>query len=75
MFSQLSYDGIPKSHVKILFEIKSKNGRDISKISEFNGIFTEKNQHEVLFDKGTKFVISSPPVEIDGVMYIKMDEL
>lgn len=71
----LSYEGIPKSHTKILFEIKGKNCRDISKISEFNGIFTEQNQYEFLFDKGTKFIMPSPPVEIDEIMYIKMVEL
>ena len=71
----MSYDGIPKSHVKVLFEIYSKNGRDISKISEFNGIFARTNQHEVLFDKGTKFIMTSNPVEIEGIVIIKMKEL
>ena len=71
----LSYEGVPKSHVKILFEIHGKNGRDISKISEFNGIFTEQNQYEVLFDKGTKFLIPSPPVETDGIMQLKLVEI
>ena len=71
----LSYDGIPKNHVKIFFEIHGKNGRDISKISEFNGIFTETNQKEVLFDKGTKFLIPSPPVETDGIMQLKLVEI
>lgn len=70
----ISYDGIPKSHVKILFEIKSKNGRDISKISEFNGIFTEKNQHEVLFDKGTKFILKECKIT-NGIYEIRLEEL
>lgn len=70
----LSYDGIPKNHVKILFEIHGKNGRDISKISEFNGIFTETNQKEVLFDKGTKFVLKKTEIR-NGIYEIRMEEL
>ena len=62
-------------HQKIFFEIHSKNGRDISKISEFNGIFTEVNQYEVLFDKGTKFRFFKPPVEIDGIIHIILEEI
>lgn len=61
----ISHDGVPKSHKRVIFEIQSKNGRNISKISEFNGIFTSENQHEILFDKGTKFLVS-PDYKIDG---------
>lgn len=60
----ISHSGVPKSHKRVLFEIQSKNGRDISKISEFNGIFTLENQHEILFDKRTKFYVS-PKYKID----------
>lgn len=60
----ISYDGVPKNHKRVIFEIQSKNGRDISKISEFNGIFTLENQYEVLFDKRTKFYVS-PKYKID----------
>lgn len=71
----LSYDGVPKSHVKILFEIQSKKGRDISKISEFNGIFTEQNQYEVLFDKGTKFRIDKDIEEVNGIIRLRLIEI
>lgn len=70
----LSYEGVPKSHVKVLFEIQGKKGRDISKISEFNGIFTEQNQFEVLFDKGTKFLLKGYKLN-NGVYEIKMEEV
>lgn len=70
----ISHDGVPKSHKKVIFEIQSKNGRNISKISEFNGIFNPENQHEVLFDKGTKFLLSSIPEERNGIVYIKLIE-
>lgn len=70
----LSYDGIPKSHKRIFFEINHKKGRDISKISEFNGKFTNVNQYEVLFDKGTKFRVQS--IELKNDIYeIKLEEL
>ena len=59
---------IPKSHKRVIFEIQSKNGRNISKISEFNGIFNPENQHEVLFDKGTKFLVKKRRIE-DGGTY------
>lgn len=70
----LSYEGVPKNHVKILFEIHGKKGRDISKISEFNGIFTEQNQYEVLFDKGSKFKIKDMKLK-NGIYEIKMEEI
>lgn len=70
----LSYDGVPKSHKRIIFEIHHKNGRDISKISEFNGKFGKENQHEVLFDKGTKFFIPNQPEERNGILYLKLIE-
>lgn len=70
----ISHDGIPKSHKRVIFEIYSKNGRDISRISEFNGIFNSENQHEILFDKGTKFLLPDIPRERDGIMYIKLIE-
>lgn len=62
----ISHAGIPKSHKRVIFEIQSKNGRNISKISEFNGIFTLENQHEILFDKGTKFLVKKRRIEGDG---------
>lgn len=66
----ISHAGIPKSHKRVIFEIQSKNGRNISKISEFNGIFTLENQHEILFDKGTKFLVKKRRIEGDGTYRI-----
>ena len=70
----ISHDGIPKNHKRVIFEIQSKNGRNISKISEFNGIFTLENQHEILFDKGTKFLVKKRRVEGDGTYRIILVE-
>lgn len=70
----ISHAGVPKNHKRVIFEIQSKNGRDISKISEFNGIFTLENQHEILFDKRTKFLVSGLPRELDGIIRIKLIE-
>ena len=69
----ISHDGIPKSHKRVIFEIQSKNGRNISKISEFNGIFNPENQHEILFDKRTKFLVLDKDFK-DGVYTIKLVE-
>lgn len=70
----ISHAGIPKSHKRVIFEIQSKNGRNISKISEFNGIFTLENQHEILFDKGTKFLVKKRRIEGDGTYRIILVE-
>lgn len=70
----ISHAGIPKNHKRVIFEIQSKNGRNISKISEFNGIFTLENQHEILFDKGTKFLVKKRRVEGDGTYRIILVE-
>lgn len=70
----ISRAGIPKSHKRVIFEIQSKNGRNISKISEFNGIFTLENQHEILFDKGTKFLVKKRRIEGDGAYRIILVE-
>lgn len=70
----ISHDGVPKSHKRLIFEIQSKNGRDISKISEFNGIFTLENQYEILFDKRTKFLILPDYKIEDSVYRIKLIE-
>nr|DAE23344.1 MAG TPA: ADP-ribosyltransferase exoenzyme [Myoviridae sp. ctcPl3] len=70
----ISHDGVPKSHKRIIFEIHSKNGRNISKISEFNGIFTPENQYEILFDKQTKFYVSLDLKNENGVLKIKLIE-
>lgn len=70
----ISHDGIPQSHKRVIFEIQSKKGHDISKISEFNGIFTEEDQHEILFDKQTKFFVSPNYTIENGIYTIKLIE-
>lgn len=65
---------IPKSHRRVMFEIESKNGRDISKVSEFNGIFVPENQYEVLFDKRTKFLVKKRSIDNDGIYHIILIE-
>lgn len=55
-------------------EILSKNGRDISDISQFNGIFTTENQQEVIFDKGSRFKVVSVDKE-DDIYYFTLQEL
>ena len=69
-----SYRDLKKSEVRILFEIQSKNGRDISDISEFNGKFVEKNQYEILFATNTRFEIISISEQEDKIN-IKLKEL
>lgn len=70
-----SYRDLKKSEVRVLFEIQSKNGRDISDISEFNGKFATEDQQEVLFTNGTKFKIVSTDTDLFGTIYVKMREL
>jgi hypothetical protein len=64
-----------KNEVRVIFEIESKNGRDISKISEFNGNFAPINQQEVLFDKGAKFKIVDKAELSDGTILVQLMEL
>lgn len=70
----ISHDGIKKNHKKIILAIKGGNGRDISKISEYNGIFTAENQQEILFDKSTKFLVEGCRID-NGIYYINLKEL
>ena len=53
---------------------RGKNGKDISKISEFNGKFVEKNQYEILFATDTRFEIISVSEQEDKIN-IKLKEL
>jgi len=71
----ISHGGVPKSHKRVIFEIQSKNGRNISEISEFNGIFTPENQYEILFDKQTKFFVKERKIKEDGTYRISLIEL
>ena len=70
-----SYREPGKNEVRVLFEIQSKNGRDISNISEFNGNFTPVDQKEILFKNGTRFKIIVTETDIFGNIYLKLKEL
>lgn len=70
-----SYREPGKNEVRVLFEIQSKNGRDISNISEFNGNFTPVDQKEILFKNGTRFKIIATETDIFGNIYLKLKEL
>jgi hypothetical protein len=70
-----TYKPPKKGEVQIFFVIRSRNGRDISKISEFNGIFAPDNQKEVLFDKNTKFMIIKQETDKGGTIWIEMTEI
>ena len=70
-----SYRPLKRNEVSIVFTIQGKNGKDISKISEFNGKFATEDQQEVLFTNGTKFKIVSTDTDLFGTIYVKMREL
>lgn len=70
-----SYREPSKNEVRVLFEIQSKTGRDISNISEFNGNFTPVDQKEVLFKNETRFRITGTETDIFGNIYLKLNEL
>jgi hypothetical protein len=69
-----SYRGLKKGEIQVFFEIHSKTGRDISSMSEKNGIFDPKNQKEVLFMNNTAFEITDRYTDSNGVVYIKLKE-
>jgi hypothetical protein len=60
--------------VSIVFTIQGKNGKDISKISEFNGKFVGMNQYEVLFTTDTRFEVVSI-LELEDEINIELKEL
>lgn len=67
--------GNPKSNeTAVILKIKSKNGRSISDISEFNGIFAEHNQREILFDRGSQFKVVRSYVE-NGRIFFDLEQL
>lgn len=67
---EFTLKGNPKSNeTAVIFRIVSKNGRSISGISEFNGIFASQNQREILFNKGTQFRIVSKRIDKNGVIF------
>ena len=69
----ISYDCMPKSHKRSFFNQEQKWAK-FGKISHFIGIFTVENQQEVLFDKGTKYLVDSNVKVKDGVYRITLIE-
>ena len=69
-----SYRPLKRNEVSIVFTIQGKNGKDISKISEFNGKFVEMNQYEVLFTTDTRFEVGSI-LELEDEINIELKEL
>ncbi|MEB3375453.1 hypothetical protein SFC43_27205 [Bacteroides sp. CR5/BHMF/2] len=63
-----------RNEVSIVFTIQGKNGKDISKISEFNGKFVGMNQYEVLFTTDTRFEVVSI-LELEDEINIELKEL
>ena len=56
-------------------QIRSKKGQNISEISQFNGIFTNQNQQEVLFDKGSAFRFLGFEKDADGIYRFILEEV
>ena len=73
-FSSYKED-LEKNEIRVVFEIKSKNGRDISRISEKNGIFDPENQQEILFTNNTKFQILEKVDDGQNKVFLKLVEL
>lgn len=69
-----THSALGKNEISVFMEIKSKTGRDISRISEFNGNFVSDNQKEVIFSNNTPFKIVSKEVDSDGTVWLKMIE-
>ncbi|GAD04520.1 hypothetical protein PORCRE_206 [Porphyromonas crevioricanis JCM 15906] len=68
------FRALGKKGVQLMITIVSKNGRDISQISEFNGSFASENQQEVLFTSNTAFRIDNLEDKGD-VVWLNMSEL
>jgi hypothetical protein len=66
---------LKKNEISVFIEIQSKTGRDISKISEFNGNLAPENQKEILFTNNTKFRIADKRTNKDGSITLKLVEL
>jgi hypothetical protein len=73
-FAVKNQNKIKRTEIQVFFEIESKNGRDISKISELNGNFDPRNQKEVLFTNNTSFRIDSRK-KTGNVVWVKLTEI
>lgn len=49
-------------------------GEILVKYRNFNGIFTLENQHEIMFDRRTKFLVKKRRIEEDGIYRIILIE-
>jgi hypothetical protein len=65
---------LKKNEISVFMEIKSKTGRDISSISEKNGIFAPENQQEVLFFNNTPFKVEEKKYNGNNV-FLKLVEI
>jgi hypothetical protein len=73
-FATRDQDRMKKNQVQVFLEIKSKNGRDISDISEFNGKFAPYNQQEIMFTNNTTFRIESRKIT-GNVVWVELKEI
>jgi hypothetical protein len=69
-----SHTPLKKNEISVFVEIQSKNGRNISKISEKNGTFVHENQKEILFLNNTKFEILEKTYNGDNQVFLKLIE-
>ena len=74
VFATKKQEKMRRNEVQIFIKIEGKNGRDISRISEFNGSFVSENQQEVLFTNNTPFYIDRLEDKGD-VIWLYMKEL
>ncbi len=59
----------------LLIEIESKSGRSLGELSEYNGRSANRpNQHEVLFDKGSRFKLINVE-NVNGQWVVTLEEI
>jgi hypothetical protein len=64
-----------KEEIKCAFVIKSKRGKYVDDISEFNGKFARTKQQEVIFDKDAKFNLISITEGESNTLKILLEEI
>ena len=74
VFATKEQSTMKKNEIQVIFEIKSQNGRDIERISEYNGNFVSENQKEVLFLNNTSFEIEDTK-QVGNVVWVKLMEI
>lgn len=73
-FATKKQEKMRRNEVPFFIKVEGKNGRDISRISEFKGNFVPENQQEVLFTNNTPFYIDRLEDKGD-VIWLYMKEL